>query len=190
MTVDNNTGIPCDSPVTIIVKRRPKPGMEKEFEEVMTGTTRDAMKFPGHLGVNIIRPTSPGDYYRIVFKFDSMRNYIAWESSAVREEWLRRYAEVTLGDDEQEILSGLETWFTLPGGQAVVPPPKHKMAIIIWISIFPLSIAVNYALRPLLDGLHIIWQIGIISLVLVLLMTYAVMPVMSKLFHRWLHCNK
>ena len=190
MSNDHSTGIPCDTPVTIIVKRRPKPGMEKEFEEVMTGTTRDAMTFAGHLGVNIIRPTAPGDYYRIVFKFDSMRNYIAWESSGVREQWLQRYAEVTLGDDEQEILSGLETWFTLPGGEAVVPPPKHKMAMIIWISIFPLSIIINYLLRPVLRDLHIVIQIGIVSLVLVVLMTWLVMPVMSKLFHHWLHCDK
>ena len=156
----------------------------------MTGTTRDAMKFPGHLGVNIIRPTSPNDYYRIVFKFDSMKNYIAWESSEIREQWLQRYAQVTIGDVEQEVLSGLETWFTLPGGEAVVPPAKHKMAIIIWISIFPLSIIVNYLLRPWLGDLPITLQIGIVSLILVVLMTYAVMPVMSKLFHRWLHCEK
>lgn len=190
MTDDQTTGIPCDSPVTIIVKRRPKPGMEKEFEEVMSGTTRDAMTFPGHLGVNILRPTSPQDYYRIVFKFDSMRNYIAWESSEIRSQWLQRYAHVTLGDDEQEILSGLETWFTLPGGEALVPPPKHKMAIIIWISIFPLSIAAHYLIRPVLGGIHIVWQAGIISLVLVIMMTYVVMPFMSKLFHYWLHSEK
>lgn len=190
MPENNKTGIPCDSPVTIIVKRRPKPGMEKQFEEVMAGTTRDAMSFPGHLGVNIIRPTAPGDFYRIVFKFDSMSNYIAWEGSDVRGKWLQRYAEVTLGDVEQEVLSGLETWFTLPGGEALVPPPKHKMAIVIWVSIFPLSLLVNYILRPLIGNLHVIVQIAIISLVLVLLMTYLVMPLMSKLFHRWLHCQE
>ncbi|MCG8325425.1 MAG: antibiotic biosynthesis monooxygenase [Thiotrichales bacterium] len=190
MSVDKKTGIPCDSPVTIIVKRRPKPGLEKEFEAVMTGTTHDAMTFPGHLGVNIIRPTAPGDFYRIVFKFDSMRNYIAWESSGIRAQWLEKYAEVTLGDDEQEVLSGLETWFTLPGGEALVPPPRHKMAAIIFISIFPLSLFIHFCMAPFLTGLHIIWQIAIISAVMVLLMTYAIMPVMSKLFHRWLHCQK
>lgn len=190
MIIHNESGIPCDSPVTIIVKRRPRPGMEEAFEKVMTGTTRDAMTFPGHLGVNIIRPTAPGDYYRIVFKFDSMRNYIAWESSEVREKWLERYAEVTLGDDEQEVLSGLETWFTLPGGEAVVPPPKHKMATVIWISIFPLSLFINYLLQPFIGSLHLVLQVAIISLTLVVLMTYVVMPLMSKLFHRWLHCKK
>ncbi len=190
MTSDNSSGIPCDSPVTIIVKRRPKPGMEKEFEQVMTGTTHDAMKFEGHLGVNIIKPITKGDYYRIVFKFDSMRHYIAWESSENREQWMQRYAEVTMDDVEQEILSGLETWFTLPGGEAVVPPPRHKMAVVIWISIFPLSLVLHYFLAPLLVDIPEVGQIAVYSVVMVLLMTYLVMPTMSKLFHRWLHCKK
>jgi len=183
--------IDCDSPVTIIVKRRPKPDRIEEFEQVMSGTTKDAMSFKGHLGANIIKPTKAGDCYRIVFKFDSMRNYLAWEGSDVREKWLERYAEVSQGDLEQEVLSGLETWFTMPGGEdALVPPPKYKMMCIVWLSIFPLSLLLNYGLKPVISELHIIAQIAIISLTLVILMTYVVMPFMAKLFHRWLHCTK
>ncbi len=180
-------GIECDTPVTIIVKRRPKPDHIDDFEKVMSGTTKDAMTFEGHLGANILRPTSADDYYRIVFKFDSMRNYLAWEVSEIREQWLQRYAEVTLGEQEQEILSGLETWFTLPGGEALVPPPKYKMMVVIFISIFPLSLLLGYGIRPFISELHIILQSAIMSLILVLLMTYIVMPLTSKVFHRWLH---
>ncbi len=187
---EKHEGIDCDTPVTIIVKRRPKPDRIEEFEEVMSGTTKDAMTFTGHLGANILRPTKPGDCYRIVFKFDSMRNYLAWESSDVRQDWLRRYDEVTLGEQELEILSGLETWFTLPGGEALVPPPKHKMLVVIWLSIFPLSLLIYYCLTPFINNLHIVLQIAITSIVMVSLMTYVVMPLMSKLFHRWLHCDR
>ncbi len=187
---ENHPDIACDSPVTIIVKRRAKPDRIEDFEKVMSGTTKDAMTFTGHLGANIIRPTKAGDYYRIVFKFDSMRNYLAWEGSEVRQQWLERYAEVEQGEQEMEILSGLETWFTLPGGEAVVPPPKYKMAVVIWTSIFPLSILINYVLTPLISEFHIVTQIAIISVILVILMTYAVMPLVSRLFHRWLHCQK
>ena len=95
--IDNSSGIERDTPVTIIVKRRPKPDRIEDFEKVMSGTTRDAMSFKGHLGANIIRPTKAGDYYRIIFKFDSMRNYLAWEGSELREQWLERYSEVEQG---------------------------------------------------------------------------------------------
>ena len=187
--IDNSSGIECDTPVTIIVKRRPKPDRIEDFEKVMSGTTRDAMSFKGHLGANIIRPTKAGDYYRIIFKFDSMRNYLAWEGSEIREQWLERYSEVEQGEQELEILSGLETWFTMPGEEALVPPPKYKMMMIVWISIFSLSLLIYYCLTPFISELHTIVQIGITTLTLVSLMTYIVMPVMAKLFHGWLHCN-
>jgi antibiotic biosynthesis monooxygenase (ABM) superfamily enzyme len=145
---NRTTEIDCDTPVTIIVKRRPKPDRIEEFEEVMSGTTKDAMSFKGHLGANIIRPTKTGDYYRIVFKFNSMRNYLAWEGSEIRERWLERYSEVEEGEQELEILSGLETWFTIPGAEALVPPPKYKMMIIAWMSIFSLSLLIYYYLTP------------------------------------------
>ena len=77
-------------------------------------------------------------------------------------------------EQEIEILSGLETWFTLSGEEALVPPPKHKMMAIVWLSIFPLSLLLNYGLKPVISELHVIAQLGIISLVLVTLMTYAV----------------
>lgn len=175
----------CDTPVTIIVRRRPRPGMEQEFEEVVTGISRAAMAFPGHLGINIFRPTRSSSYYRIVFKFDSRRNFIAWETSDERQRWLERFNEVDMGDPQMEVLSGLETWFS--EGEAVVPPSKHKMLIVVWLAVVPISILVNYLVRPWLQDLNIILQIIIISLCIVAIMTYIAMPFMSRLFHRWLH---
>ena len=186
---NKSTEIDSDTPVTIIVKRRPKPDRVKEFEEVMSGTTKDAMKFKGHLGANIIRPIKAGDYYRIVFKFDSMKNYLVWEGSEIRQQWMDRHIGLELGEQEVEILSGLETWFTMPGEEALVPPPKYKMMIIVWMSIFSLSLLIYYCLTPFISKLHYIVQMAITTLTLVSLMTYIVMPLMAKLFHRWLHCN-
>ena len=138
----------------------------------------------------LFAPTKVGDYYRIVFKFDSMRNYLAWEGSEIRAQWLQRYAEVTLGEHEQEILSGLETWFTMPGEEALVPPPKFKMMVVIFLSIFPLTLFFSYILTPFISDLNIIAKTVIMSLIIVPLMTYVVMPLMAKMFHRWLHCDK
>jgi len=179
----------CDTPVTIIVKRRPRPGKEQEFEEILSGISQAAMSFRGHLGVNIFRPTRATNYYRIVFKFDSRKNFIAWETSGVRQQWLERFNEVDMGDPQMEVLSGLETWFTTADEEAIVPPRKYKMMVVVWLSVFPLSILLNYLLRPMITELHIVLQIAIISVIIVILMTYIVMPFMSKLFHHWLHSD-
>jgi len=189
----NHTGtskeIDSDTPVTIIVKRRPRPGKEKEFEEIVSGISQAAMTFQGHLGINIFLPTRTTNYYRIVFKFDSRRNFIAWETSDIRQKWLERFNQVDAGDPQLEVLSGLETWFTSADEEAVVPPRKYKMMIVVWLSVFPLSILLNYLFRPMISELHIMLQIAMISIIIVTLMTYIVMPFMSKLFHRWLHSD-
>lgn len=181
--------IDCDTPVTIIVKRRPKPGHEKEFEEVLAGISQAAMEFKGHLGINIFRPTKSTSYYRIVFKFDSRRNFIAWETSEIRQRWLKRFAEVDYGDPQLDVLSGLETWFTTADEEAIVPPPKYKMMIVVWLSVFPLSMLLHILLKPVLGNSNIAIQVAVISMVIVALMTYVVMPFMSRIFHRWLHSN-
>lgn len=191
MTTDNSSSsINSDTPVTIIVKRRPKPDYVTEFEEIMKGTTRDAMQFEGHLGANIIRPIKDNDYYRIVFKFDSMKHYIAWENSEVRQKWMERYAEVEQGEQEIEVLSGLETWFTLSGEEVLVPPKKYKMLMVTWLSIFCLSVCMHYLIKPFMVQFNEILQLALITLIIVTLMTYVMMPLLTKIFRRWLYCNK
>ena len=65
-----------------------------------------------------------------------------------------------LGDLEQEILSGLETWFTCQGEETLVPPPKYKMMCIVWLSIFPLSLSLNYCLKPVISELTSYWAVS------------------------------
>ena len=48
-----------EGPVTVVVNRRVKPGTEKWFEEWLRGITAEAVRFPGHLGVNVIREPAP-----------------------------------------------------------------------------------------------------------------------------------
>lgn len=179
--------IDCDAPVTIIVKRRPKTGKEREFEEYIEGISRFGATYPGHLGTNIFRPENADGEYQIIFKFDSRRNYHRWENSADRQSWRERAAEVTEGDAYREIVSGLETWFTLPGEKSVVPPPKHKMSVVIWLSIFPIISILSAVLGPVLASAPLLVRTAALTLIAVPLMTYVVMPRMTKLFHPWLH---
>jgi hypothetical protein len=46
-----------DRPVTVVVTRIAKRDKIREFEEWMDGIIHEAMKFEGHMGVNVIRPS-------------------------------------------------------------------------------------------------------------------------------------
>ena len=177
-----------DSPVTVVAAHRVKPGKEKAFEETISGMIQAAMTFEGHLGANILRPTDPADpQYRIIFKFNRMSNLRRWEESQERHEWLIRLADLTQDSSPLQILTGLETWFTLPRERAIVPPPRYKMALITWLAIFPLISGINALFGPFLNPLPMLLRSLILTLVLVLLMTYVVMPRMTKLFAPWLY---
>lgn len=178
-----------DPPVTVCVSRRVKPGCEAAFEEVILGITKAAMAFEGHLGANIFRPSNPvNPEYRIIFKFDHMSNLRRWEKSQVRREWLARTEGLTLGEPATQILTGLETWFTLPAQPVVVPPPRYKMVLVTWLAIFPLITGLLALLGPVfLNQLPLVLRTLILTAVLIPLMTYVIMPRMTRLFAQWLY---
>ena len=53
----NNSSSSNEGPVTVIVTRKAKKGKVKEFEEWLDGIIHEGMKFDGHMGVNVIRPS-------------------------------------------------------------------------------------------------------------------------------------
>ena len=69
-------------PLTVAVSRRVRKGQEAEFEKLSSQMTERASRFPGHLGANRFRPSSPEDpEYRIMFKFRDRQTLDAWEKS-------------------------------------------------------------------------------------------------------------
>ena len=83
--------------------------------------------------------------------------------------------------------TGLETWFTLPVRPATPPPPPYKMAQLTRITILPLITHVVIAQDPLLEGLSRVPRLAITTAVTVPIMTWLVMPRVTRLLRRWLY---
>ncbi len=180
-----------DPPITAVASRRVKPGREKEFEVWISGILDAANEFPGYLGSNVIRPSGPeDDEYQIVFKFDHASNLKYWESSEERRLWLDESRDLIKEEPRIRILTGLETWFTLPSKEGAPPPPRYKMAVVTWIAVFPLATVVFMLLDPLLGGFPVVLRTLVFTLAMVSLMTYVVMPRMTRLFSFWLYPKK
>ena len=88
------------------------------------------------------------------------------------------------------VLTGLETWFTLPSREGDPPPPRYRMAIVTWIAGFPLATVVFMLLNPLLDVASVVLRTLVFTMVMVSLMTYVVLPRMTRLFSFWLYPKK
>jgi uncharacterized protein len=186
---DENT---VDPPVTVAISRRVKPGCEAAFEKFISGITQAAMTFEGHLGTNVFRPSHLEGEYQIIFKFDRASNLRIWQESECRRQWLARAESLRLEPPTIKVITGLETWFTLPSPKPIVPPPRHKMATITFLAIFPLIQLANLTFTPLLNLLPLprLLKSVIVTAIIVLLMTYVVMPRMTKLFAKWLYPKK
>jgi uncharacterized protein len=164
----------ADPPVTVVITRQVKPGCKKAFEQFIAGITAAAMTFEGHLGTNVFRPSSLEDNeYQIIFKFDRASNLQIWEESECRRQWLARAESLRLEPPTIRVITGLETWFTLPSPKPIIPPPRYKMATVTLLALFPSIQLANLVLVPLLKSLPLpLWfKSLIITGILVLLMT-------------------
>jgi antibiotic biosynthesis monooxygenase (ABM) superfamily enzyme len=173
--------------VTTTVTRRVKPGHEAAYEEFLEGIIAAASRFPGHIGVEVFRPDAPGGEYRTVYRFDTAEHLRAWLGSAERAAWLERAERDAAGPMQSRYLTGLESWFTLPSRPGALPPPPWKMALLTWVTIFPLITGVVLALDPLLEGFALVSRLAITTAVTVPLMTWVVMPQITRLLRGWLY---
>jgi antibiotic biosynthesis monooxygenase (ABM) superfamily enzyme len=177
----------ANGPVTTTVIRRVKPGHEPFYEQFLEGIIEAASRFPGHLGVEVFRPEhASGGEYQIVYRFDTGEHLRAWLDSDERAAWLERAEPHVIGPMRTRFVTGLETWFTLPG-QPAAPPPPYKMALVTWITIFPLITLVVVVLGPLLKDLALVPSLAITTALTVPIMTWLVMPRVTRLLRRWLY---
>ena len=168
--------------------RRIKPGHEPFYEQFLAGIIAAAEEFPGHLGVEVFRPRSAtAGEYRTVYRFDSAEHLRAWLESDEHAAWLERAEPHVIGPMRTSFVTGLETWFTLPDQPGATPPPPYKMALLTWITIFPLITAIVAITGPLLKELPLASRLAITTALTVPLMTWIVMPRVTRLLRVWLY---
>lgn len=173
--------------VTVVVSRRVRRGQEAAFEALSARMTERAAGFTGYLGATLFRPASAEDpEYRIVFRFRDRDTLAAWEASAQRSELLTQIEALLLEPSEREVLSGIVTWFTLPGQNPVQPPPRYKMTLVSWLALYPAVTLVFFFFGDLLQQLPLPLRTLLVTAVVMLLMSYVLMPRMTRWFAFWL----
>ena len=172
-------------PVTIVATFRVAAGHDAEFERWAHDITAAAAGFSGHLGASWMR--SKGRY-QVVYRFASHAQFHDWHESSTRAAFLTRLAAIArlVTDDH---LTGLETWFELPGEPGRPAPPRWKMVIVTWIGVFPLLGLLQWQVAPRIAMVALPVRVMVFALVVVTLMTYLVMPRLTLLLRRWLYTS-
>lgn len=176
-------------PVHVTILRRVKPGQEAAFEQAIEHFFELAIREPGSLGAQLIRPLPGSDphVYGILRSFSdeaAKERFYASETFAELERLLAPHVE---GPGERRPLHGLEAWFR---GPVTTPPPRWKMALVSWSGVWPTVFMVGSLLNPHLKGLPAFFAVGINTFFIVTLLTWVVMPNLTRLLKPWLHGGK
>jgi antibiotic biosynthesis monooxygenase (ABM) superfamily enzyme len=170
-------------PVTVTVARLVAPGREAAFESWSEELTGAASRFPGFLGAGLLRPGHVGEPWHVVFRFGDGAQLRAWEDSPERARLLAAGDDLVHGTEQYRV-SGLETWFALPGRTAPAPP-RWKMFAVSVVGIYVLQLVLNLVVEPL--GLTVPLRVAIIAVAVTALMTWLVMPRAARLLQAWLY---
>ena len=174
--------------VTTVICRKIKPGHEKDYNDWIRRYLTFERKAPGYIGTTIIVPggsKSPLRY--IIRRFADKNTMEAWDNS---EESLKLIEEANnYSARHYETSTGLETWFTLPDLKTLSqsPPPRWKMAIVIFFAAYAINSASRYILNPFIGQWPILGNAIIYTAILVVLLTYFALPVGNRLLRRWLY---
>lgn len=182
---------PVTVPVTVSVTRHVDPSRSNEMLAWVQAGTSLAEKFDGFLGSGWVRPSKDSSHWHMLYRFADTESLAAWDASPQRAWWLEA-AQGSVEELSRERRTGIEGWFDEPtsveSSTSAPAPPRWKQMVIIFMGFFPLSLAVNYLVgrTPLADW-PLVARVFVTILVMTPLMTYAVLPWITRRMTWWLH---
>lgn len=172
--------------VTVLISRRVKVGFEADFERVTEALMQDAAAFPGYLGAQMVHPGENPEVedlmYHVVLAFDRQANLDAWHSSLERKAGLTAAEPFIHGESSCKPMAGLGSWFQT--SQAI--QPRWRVAVVTWLGIFPTVYVLFLLTGELLKSWGLLPRTIVLTLAVVLLMTWVVAPQLTRLFRPWL----
>lgn len=183
--------VASDGEVTEVVHRHIKPGCEAQYEKWFSRLMETMKRFPGYRGGSVIIPDHSNlDERIIIYRFADEESMNKWRNSSERQKLLwevDKYATQTYTRAK-----GMDTWFQLKKMQYethTISPPKWKMASVLFVSATFIGIISRLILTPYVGGYSLYVTAPIYALILVLSLTYVVMPFLTERLKKWLYPN-
>lgn len=171
--------------IHVAITRIVREGCEQQFADALRAFFQASLTHAGVTGALMIAP-APGSQsreYGILRSFASVAERDAFYRSPLFLDWDRQARTLTEGEPRYRPLHGLEAWFRRPD----LAPPRWKMAAATYLGVFPLATALSVTLAPRLEGLGVIGANAVFNAFIVGLLTWVVMPLVTRVLHGWLH---
>jgi len=180
-------GAPAGSggPITVLVNRFVPQAGEEAFAEKLRELLTDFDRFPGTAGSRLFRRAAGGSVeFSILQQFASQADHDAWLASPEFERWRCEVAPPVPTPGHVHRYSGMDAFFV--SAKAPDAPPRWKMAVLLLVVVYPLSLAISTWGAPALSALPELAGSFLTSVFMVWLMTYVLVPILTKVFQSWL----
>jgi len=171
-------------PIHVAITRRVRAGCEAEFQGALREFVKTSFAHGGVWGASMLTPP-PGSEtreYGILRTFASEQERAAFYESPMFKAWDERARTLTEGEPVYRQLHGLEAWFRSPHN----PPPRWKMATATFLGVFPLAMVLNLTIGPWTHSWNFILRNAVFNGCVVALLTWAVMPLITRAMRSWL----
>lgn len=183
-----NLDRPAD-PITLVISEVVEPSQIQAYETWSKGFNQAAQQFEGCLGVDVIRPRDHAyPEYVVIVKFDSYIHFRHWRTSPTFQQWVEQGRGLVV-DRSQQQFDGIELWFTLPSNAANKQPQPayYKKVVLGVLAVYPLillaDVLLGQFLKPLPPLISLLISVTFVSA----LLTYPVMPWLTRLLGFWLY---
>ncbi len=175
-------------PIHVAITRKVRPGCEEEFQQALREFFQTSFGHDGVWGAHMLTPPPGSDTreYGILRTFASEAERDAFYESEMFKRWEERARTLTEGEPEYRPMHGLEAWFRSPHN----PPPKWKMAVATFLGVFPLAMALQLTIGPMIGKWHFVLRNGVFNIFVVGLLAWVVMPIVTKILRPWLQPTK
>ncbi|PTT03630.1 antibiotic biosynthesis monooxygenase [Pedobacter sp. HMWF019] len=169
-------------PIHIAITRKVLPGKEEEFKAALHQFMGESFDHHGVHGASMITglPGADDGTIGILRTFKDKAEKDAFYASKQFQDWEAYASTITEAPVYRE-LNGLEAWFRSP-----IAPPRWKMAVVTLCGVFPTSIFLSYTIGPLIKAFPIEVRLLITATCMVLMLTWVVMPFLTKLMNKWI----
>ncbi|MCG2613764.1 antibiotic biosynthesis monooxygenase [Terrimonas sp. NA20] len=169
-------------PVHVAITRKVLPGKEEEFKKALRNFLGDSFIHGGVHGAAMITSLPGTDEREIgilrTFKDEAERD--AFYQSKLFKEW-DAYASTLTEETVYRDLTGLEAWFRSP-----MPPPRWKMALVTLCGVFPASILLFFSIGKLIKEWPLMARLFVTAFLMVVMLTWFIMPLLTKGLKKWL----
>jgi uncharacterized protein len=124
-----------------------------------------------------------------IVRYDSIKHLTDWMESKDRQDLLAELDSIVESRHSHRV-TGLEGWFAINRGpdESQSAPPSWKRALAVLFALYPTVMALNYV-NPLMGNLSFPVKMLISNMLSVALLTWFVMPPISRFLGFWLTSN-